>query len=376
MESIIGEITKLRRGRPLLVERHNSNRYRLVAAEDDGSRTAYCFGTPIYNNKTGRITSLKFSYENDAVRAIGSSANITLSQNIIFESDAGVCTIPLSDKYITVDKNAVRYRDFEVYPTLNGLAVRADAQSGGSFSFKLISSKPFLNIRANNKCFSLMSEEFRPFATVSCIGTLDAGGHVISPALLGYQKLDDRGYLIEIKGTSQYGKYLFFEVNLFEPKLFLDTTVESGNPDSNNAFGGTAFIGNTALYGEQWMYSRPDFSRIPELAGRPIERAVLHLPQHNYTEVLLSAYRAANRFCSFGSSWNNRSGSGELAAYSEYIDGYQTIDITNLFTEPKTKFFTRSDGLILKTKVKDSGFSVLSTCDSYYAPQILEIRFR
>ena len=44
---------------------------------------------------------------------------------------------------------------------------------------------------------------------------------------------------------------------MYERKLFLDTTVESKNIDVNNAFGSIAFIGNTDIFGEQWLYSRP-----------------------------------------------------------------------------------------------------------------------
>lgn len=35
-----------------------------------------------------------------------------------------------------------------------------------------------------------------------------------------------------------------------------------------------------------------------------------------------------------------------------------------------------SEGLIMKYKVKGSGFSVIATSDGYFAPQILEINYR
>ena len=78
---------------------------------------------------------------------------------------------------------------------------------------------------------------------------------------------------------------MLFEANLYESKQIQDTTVESANPEVNNAFGGTAFIGNTTEFGEQWLYSRPDYSKFSELTDRQIIKAVLHMPKLNRSNV-------------------------------------------------------------------------------------------
>ena len=52
MISILNEINKLRKGKELIVDNKNSNRYRVVASESDQSKTAYYFTTPIYNSRT------------------------------------------------------------------------------------------------------------------------------------------------------------------------------------------------------------------------------------------------------------------------------------------------------------------------------------
>ncbi|MFR5865719.1 MAG: hypothetical protein ACLUFV_11535 [Acutalibacteraceae bacterium] len=52
---IVGEIKVLRKGVPIRVDHRNANRYRLVLQEENGSSTAYCFSTPIYNLRTGKI---------------------------------------------------------------------------------------------------------------------------------------------------------------------------------------------------------------------------------------------------------------------------------------------------------------------------------
>ncbi len=41
----------------------NSNPYSLVIREKDGTRTAYCFGTPIYEKRSGRLLDLRFRQE-------------------------------------------------------------------------------------------------------------------------------------------------------------------------------------------------------------------------------------------------------------------------------------------------------------------------
>ena len=182
--------------------------------------------------------------------------------------------------------------------------------------------------------------------------------------------------VLTISATSPFGCSVLFEANLYENKLFQDTTVESLNPTINNAFGSTAYIGNTALFGLQWLYSRPDYSRIQELMDKCINKAILHMPKYNKNNVELSAFRVAARFCSFGSNWDNKIGSGTAISDSTVVNGYQSIDLTDLIVDPRTRTITKSEGLILKPKIKDGGFSAVATGDSYYAPQILEINYR
>ena len=52
MQSVLEEIKKLRNDSPITIDYNNSNRYRLVVEENDESKTAYYFSTPIYNQKT------------------------------------------------------------------------------------------------------------------------------------------------------------------------------------------------------------------------------------------------------------------------------------------------------------------------------------
>lgn len=376
MQSVLSEIARLRNGKPIAIDYHNSNRYRLVIHENDGSKTAYYFSTPIYNRKNRKLVDVKFHSNGSTIYATGSNTNTTLSKNILMENAQASCTIELTQKLEFVSAQKVRYGNHTILPTTNGVAMKCDMRGNEKISFMLEVGQPFLNVRSNNKCFALMKERFRPYVVFSCIGSMDTTGNVIAPAKLDYQKITDKKYRISVSTVSPLAQYVLWECNLYENKLFQDTTVESLNPSSNNAFGSTGFIGNTSMYGEQWLYSRLDYSRLPEMMDKHIQKAVLHMPKLNYSKVEFSAFKVAARFCSFGSNWDNKIASTAPISDSLSNNGYQNVDLTSLLVNPRTKTITKSEGLILKSKIKGSGFSAITTADSYYAPQILEINFR
>lgn len=376
MQSVLGEISKLRRGSPIIIDYHNSNRYRLVVQESNGTKTAYYFSTPIYSRRTRKMIDVKFQSNGDAIFSTGSNTNITVSRNVLIENAEGSCYIELSQNCNLISSQKVRCGSMVLIPTTNGVAFKCALKTNEKATFTIEVGQPFLNVRANDRCFALMKERFRPFVVFSCIGTVDTSGDVIAPAKIEYQKLTDRRYRIAIFSTSPLAQSVLFEANLYENKLFQDTTVESMNPSSNNAFGSVGFIGNSSAYGEQWLYTRLDYSRIPEIMDKRIQKAVLHMPKLNQSKVEFSAYKVSARFCSFGSNWNNKIPGETPVSDSSSQNGYQSLDFTSLLIDGRTKTITKSEGLILKPKVKGSGFSVIATGDSYLAPQIMEINFR
>lgn len=376
MQSVLGEISKLRRGSPIIIDYHNSNRYRLVVQESNGTKTAYYFSTPIYSRRTRKMIDVKFQSNGGAIFLNGSNTNITVSRNVLIENAEGSCSIELSQNCNLISSQKVRCGSMVLIPTTNGVAFKCALKTNEKATFTIEVGQPFLNVRANDRCFALMKERFRPFVVFSCIGTVDTSGNVIAPAKIEYQKLTDRRYRIAIFSTSPLAQSVLFEANLYENKLFQDTTVESMNPSTNNAFGSVGFIGNSSAYGEQWLYTRLDYSRIPEIMDKRIQKAVLHMPKLNQSKVEFSAYKVSARFCSFGSNWDNKIPGETPVSDSSSQNGYQSLDFTSLLIDGRTKTITKSEGLILKPKVKGSGFSVIATGDSYLAPQIMEINFR
>ncbi len=373
---IIGEISLLRGGGTFRVDSHNSNRYRLILHEDDGSRTAFCFSTPIYNQRSGKLIDYAFHQNGEGIYSIGSNSTITVSRDVLIENAEGYCRMSLEGFPNYSSDRDLRTGRGVLYPSSNGIVCRVRSSEGKPYRLHLSVGQPFLQIRENEKYFALLSEEFKPFVTVSCIGTVNGSCTVTAPAAITYQKRSDREYELTVKPCSSAGQEVLFEVNLYEPKLFQDTTVESANPGVNNAFGGTAFIGNTKAYGEQWLYTRLDFSKLPEMLDRRIIQSILHLPRLSASDVQMSAYGVSARFCSFGSNWDNKIPLAAFETDSHGNHGYTDLDITHLLTEQRTGFMKRSEGLIIRTSVKDSGFSAIATGDNYYTPQILEINFR
>lgn len=376
MESVLSEIAKLRSGAPIIIDYHNSNRYRLVLQEDNGTKTAYCFSTPIYNRKTRKLVDMRFRANGDAIYGVGSNVNITLINGLLMENAEGSVSMELPGKAIFVSSQEITSGPLVMSLTTNGIAVKCDVKNNPGNGFIIDTEQPHLNIRANDRCFVLMKEEFRPLVVLSCIGSLDASGNVIAPAKAEYQKLTDKKYKVIVSATSPLAQSVLFELNMYENKLFQDTTVDSMNPSVNNAFGGVGFIGNSSVYGEQWLYSRPDYSRISEVMDKRVYKVILHMPKLNQSNADLSAFRVTARFCSFGSNWNNKVSGGSSVSDSQMTSGYQSIDITPMLVDSLTRTVMRSEGLILKSKNKESGFSVITTGDSCYAPQILEINYR
>lgn len=375
MQSVLEEIKKLRNDSLITIDYNNSNRYRLVVEENDESKTAYYFSTPIYNQKTRKMIDLKFELDGDYIHSTGSNAKITLFDNILMENAEGVCKIELSQRCDFISAKQAICRNIILMPTANGLALKCAITQNDRVSFVLEVDKSFLSVRANDKYFALMRDRFAPFAVFSCVGSLDSTDNVIAPAKIEYQKLTDNKYKIFVSAISPFAQYVLFEVNLYENKLFQDTTVESMNPTTNNAFGSVGFIGNSSAYGEQWLYSRLDYSKIPEIMDKRIQKSVLHIPTFNNSTVELSAFKVSARFCSFGSNWNNKIAGYIPITNSCLSNGYQNLDLTPFFSDQKTKMISKNEGIILKSKIKGSGFSVVSTGDSYLCPQILEINY-
>lgn len=375
MKPVLLQISDIRKGKPFDIDYKNTNRYFLVANEENGSKTAYCFTSPIYNIHTRKMVDMKFQKIGSTVSAVGSNANIEISDNVRIENAEGYCVMNINGFIKQISESEVKCGNDIITPTTNGIVYKHFVADNSEFVFDLEVSRKPIDIRFNNKYLSFMSDKFRPFVTISCIGAADDAEKIISPASITYQNLSDSSFRVKINSSCDSCSWIMFEVNMYEPKLVQDTTVESNNPKSNNAFGGTAFIGNTVQFGEQWLYSKIDYSKLSQLMDKRVNKAILHIPRLSDSFVELSAYKVSARFCSFGSNWDNKIRASVPISDTLINDNYQSLDITDLLIDSYSGYIIRSEGLILKSKIKASGFSALATGDSCYMPQIFEINF-
>ena len=158
MDSLLDEIKKLRKDKEMVFDRSNNDRYRIVCLENDGSKTAYCFSTSIYNDKTRKLLDLKFHKNNMGTFSVGSNSEIFYSNIIKMQNHSGVCNLFMGDpiKYYS-EKMLVCGNNF-VYPTTNGLIYKAVCKGNQSFSFDLQVENENYFLRSNDKYFALMSE--------------------------------------------------------------------------------------------------------------------------------------------------------------------------------------------------------------------------
>lgn len=375
MLTVLNEIDRLRNGRPYNLDINNTNRYRIVVNEQNGTKTAYCFSSPIFDSG-GRIIDLSLLQHGDEIVFTGSDSEVIFEDGSLkLKNSNGVCSLKLNGPILEVTDRCAYSSNTEISPTLNGLVFKARCDNGRSYSTVLTVDKIPYGLRANNKALSIMTSHFKPFVTISCIGAFNSDDVPFAPCELQFHQLNDTEYFINVVSTVEKADYIMFEVNCHEPKLFLDTTVESRHTRDNNAFGGIAYIGTTDVFGEQWLYSRPELSVIYELFGESIHSVVMNIPNLNHCTGALSVYGISSRFCSFGSNWENKISMAEELGGATSLKDYHRIDITELLTDQPVGRLKLTEGLIIKPKSKDGKVAVIPTGDSCYAPQILEVNF-
>lgn len=335
-------------------------------------KTAYFFSTPIYNNKNNALVQTNFVKSKDGFLFKGSNGLISVNQNrCVFENDDGRCIILVPDIPEIYDAANISNSHVIITPTLCGLRFTV---KGNHFHLKLHSEAKQYGIKFNSLCFSIMQEKLKPFISIASLYAQDHKENVL-PVEINYLETGWQKYDISLSHPGKSGK-LVFEINLYEPKLFQDTTVESSHPDVNNAYGAVGFIGRTKQLGEQWLYSRLDFSKIPEILSERIEKVLLHIPILNENTENVDVYISEKRFCSFGSTWNKKEKASRKITVSNNNYRYLTIDATGIFVNLADGTLNYNEGIILKKQKGKKDFITISTGDCYSAPQILEIKLK
>lgn len=377
---LLDEIRKIRGEQELSLNLRNTNRYAVVANERGHLQTAYFFGAPIYNKSNRKLVSGGFSEKNDCFAYTGSNSIILVSRNEIQMRDeksdepenfSMTVSTDLGELYL---KNGeLESKTVHITPSLNGIRVETENKKGG-VTLCVHTDHPYSDTRNNTKCFVLMKEQFRPYAVINAIGRANDEGNITSPATVESEYTDCATYRVNISSNEKGGR-LVFEICLYEEKLMQDTTVESGNPIENNAFGASGFIGESKEFGSQWLYSRVDVSKL-SVVGRKIASARLYIPALSKSELPLDAYRISKRFCSFGSVWSEKVAVTEKAVTAERNGDYYIFDLTEIVTDENHRLKDALLGLVIRTRGENGGFTAIATGDCSMPCQILEIRYK
>ena len=136
MLSILSEIRKLRGSdAPLSFDLNNSNRYRIVVNENDGTKTAYYFSAPIYNNISKKLLSMKFGADDNEINYVGSNAKIKFSDKVVLKNEYGSFSVSLNNNVIFINEHELHNGKNKIFPTTNGFAYLAYYSKNSPISF-------------------------------------------------------------------------------------------------------------------------------------------------------------------------------------------------------------------------------------------------
>ena len=375
MSTILQEIRNLRNEETLHIDKDNYNRYRIVCNEPNGSKTAYYFSTPIYNNDTKKILNRSFEENQSNVILVGSNSQISLNNGKLqFDAGEERYDIDFDGEILNFNGENITSHRGCISATLNG--VLCCFYICNEMKFHVKTKNKIYYVRANDRNISFMADDFRPWFTISCLGVIDDANNVIAPVNITYIQSSDFEYQISIKSNRMSSAKVLFEVGVYENKLCQDTTVESMLPKMNNVFGNTAFVGYNDYYGEQWLYSKFDLSKMEDIIDRRIYKVNLHIPKLNTSGIDLVAFETVGRFCSFGSTWNNKIYANNQISEAVDNNKYYSFDFGSVMISEDAKRYINPQGIVIRPKYKRNGVAVLATGDSYCNPQILEINYR
>ncbi|MBO5967054.1 MAG: DNRLRE domain-containing protein [Clostridia bacterium] len=363
MKNVLEEIRYLRGNKDFTIDRCNQNRHCVLVAEN-GGKTSYYFSAPLYHCTTKKLVTPKIWKTSDGYEIRGTNGTVKIEdRSLIFENQDGKVIVEMMNTNIRANQN--------LYATLNGAYFRL-SQREIRFIVRIESDKE-KSVLFNAKCLAWMKGTFTPFFSVAAMYAQTHQGELL-PICIEWNQHEKNTVEGRILGTEDT-EFLCFEANLYEPKLFQDTTVEQKSPDQNNVYAPIGFVGNTEQLGKQWLYSRPDIFQISEESSGLVEQARLYIPKFYGNAEDLKLYVPQKRFCSFGTTWNNQVDQMEKKCSIRENERYLSIDVTNLFSDSKYHFLIANEGMILKGS-SPNHYVAIATADCYSHPQILEIQWK
>lgn len=256
-----------------------------------------------------------------------------------------------------------------IQPTLNGVQMFGYLEF---LKFDTLLNFNYQNIRKSNNCVCFMESKFKPILVFSALCSEHRDN--AQPLLIQYVEQSRRQGLLTAQAENPLCRRGTIEIDFYESKLLQDTPVSAGRPNENNAFGPVAFLGNSHCYGTQWLYCRVDPDKIPELSQNLIGQIKLFFPKIGANPIALEAYGLPNRFCSFGSNWNNKVPRLNTPEKARIHRDYICVDLTNLYVQRGQ--WNSSSGFVMIPQKNECRYQGISTGDCYSAPPILYVSYK
>ena len=369
----------------------NSNRFRVMCKDGENQISAYYFSCPVYRGTDNRMITLDFVQNENKYTFIGSNAIVVVGGKISISNAVGQVTLEglniagikkLMCKDIFGDIRNSLYcenadEEIVLFPTCNGIALQITAKSEEILKrIKLTTDKKY-TIWGNGRYSALMIEERQPFITVNSMCALNHFNSTIFP-IFCYLNECSGGYDLDVKlnktDSLQDKISYIFTIDLYAAKSIFDTTVESANPDMNNSYGSTAFIGNSSFFNEQWLFARIDPLQLLDLKYFSLKSALLYAKKYTDGQINLDILRMNTPWCSFGNTWNTKTESGTLINKVRLNKNYLCADITEVVRAMFLHNGEPDAGIVIKPERVEEGAAVIATADNYFTPQILEIK--
>ena len=349
------------------------NRYAVMSQSTTENKRAYYFSTPVFKKSDNKPIKPNFQKYAEYFFYNGSNGTTKIYGDHAVLSN-GTVEIHLSwnerkNILMSENGNVLKTQDMVIFPTFNGIAIR---QRGNKMKLYIKASKHF-DVRSNTKYFAFMKSKFEPIVTFNAMFAENRYRDIFYNTIIRSRKITDTSYEIDVTSDSSDAFQLTYDINLYEPKLIQDTTVESKMPKENNAYGNISFLGKSNCFGTQLLYSRIDVSKMDLPTDLKIDNVKLHIPYYavNGNDFRISV--PIKRFCSFGSNWNNKIPYSNAVLLGTRNNGYITFDISK-YVISKTGKWNPNEGFVIQSRGEH--FSIIGTGDNYYTPQIIEITFK
>ncbi|MGM9682594.1 MAG: DNRLRE domain-containing protein, partial [Eubacteriales bacterium] len=349
------------------------NRYAIMTQPLNGTKKAYYFSTPVFYKSNNKPIKTKIERRDNNYYYKGSNSEIKIyDDRIILCNGKEKIILRFAQKkhmVLSNDGSFLKSADIIIIPAFNGIVIK---QRADKVKLTMEISTPS-EVRCNSKYFAFMKSKFEPIVTFNAMFAENRYRDIFYNIILHQRKITDTLYEVELASSGEKISQITYDINMYEPKLIQDTTVESHHPKENNAYGNISFLGKSAYCGNQILYSRIDVSKMDLPKDIIIDNVKLHIP---YYTVNGSDFRISvpqKRFCSFGSTWNNKIPYSTAVLSGTIGNGYITFDISKYVISESGKW-NSNEGFVIQSRGEH--FSIIGTGDNYYTPQIIEITYK